>query len=113
MEVWECDSKDSPDYNFSTSASALTTLFPLPTISNKVLVWGLAARSYMHCTKRTGRPPRGACGKDFEVGEIGGDLHGCTNRWNQSGVNRPGTRILQGYLPKRWDESIEDARCFS
>ena len=35
------------------------------------------------------------------------------NRRNQSGVNRPGTRILQGYLPKRWDESIADARRFS
>ena len=30
-----------------------------------------------------------------------------------SGVMRPMTRALSGFLPKRWDESIQDARCFS
>ena len=35
------------------------------------------------------------------------------NRRIESGVMRPATRALPGYLPKRWDEAIEDARGFS
>ena len=30
----------------------------------------------------------------------------------QSGVMRPATRISSGFLPKRWDESIQDARYY-
>ena len=29
-----------------------------------------------------------------------------------SGVMRPGTRSMPGFLPRRWDESVEDARSF-
>ena len=30
-----------------------------------------------------------------------------------SGVMRPGTRAMPGYLPRRWDEAVEEARCFA
>ena len=35
------------------------------------------------------------------------------NRRIESGAMRPATRALPGYLPKRWDEAIEDAKVFS
>ena len=30
----------------------------------------------------------------------------------ESGVMRPATRASPGYLPKRWDESLQDARAY-
>ena len=30
----------------------------------------------------------------------------------ESGVMRPATRALPGFLPKRWDESLQEARSY-
>ena len=34
------------------------------------------------------------------------------NRRVESGVMRPATRALPGFLPKRWDEALQDAHSY-
>ena len=40
------------------------------------------------------------------------DAEWLQNRRIESGIMRPATRALPGYLPKRWDESLESARTY-